>query len=653
MKYFIRAIIISFLLLTCLNLYSQAPQFINYQFVLRGNTADLIVNSTIGLRASIIETSAVGTVVYSETQTVLSNEYGLVNLEIGGGNVASGAFPLIDWGANDHYLKVEIDTSGGTNYVAIGTSQLLSVPYALHAGNAANGHWVNVRTFGAAGDGSADDTSPIQAAINSIPDGGSIYFPPGTYRTTSTITLSRSNMTLHADAATILSDHNGIALDLSPTSTWLFNTNIEGHLTIQKQSIDKTNGSIGIRMRNNYQGSYKGFSILNFNYGLQLLGDGAGTVYNILEPRNMKNNWYQIDFTTLNNGWVNQNTITGGRWWFTPGNGGTGAIFVRIADINYGNNGNMFNHLSTEAHDAGTTITYCTGNFNSFIDFRSEIPGLQWVFTQESHSNLVLHGTYIHIANINDQGDNNIITDNGNATTMTTNLQVGPRVTGYGANNIPDNYVMVASEEVSESVGIYFPVMDGSQNSRAWLKMTPDTKILSLSHNWSSGGDLSYHFNRDRMVIKAITGNVGINTTAPTEKLHVVGNVLADAHLNISDRRYKQDIQRIDGAMESLKQINGVRYNWKKDDFPKNHFSSESQIGVIAQELEEVYPELVNTGADGYKSVDYPRLTAVLIEALKEQQAEISTQNVTLQVLEEKVEKLEVLVMGVLSSTSQ
>ena len=76
--------------------------------------------------------------------------------------------------------------------------------------------------------------------------------------------------------------------------------------------------------------------------------------------------------------------------------------------------------------------------------------------------------------------------------------------------------------------------------------------------------------------------------------------------------------------MEKLEQINGVSYYWKTQNFPEKGFEDKKQIGVIAQELEAVYPELVITDADGYKTVDYPKLTAVLIEAVKAQQFEIS-----------------------------
>ena len=85
-----------------------------------------------------------------------------------------------------------------------------------------------------------------------------------------------------------------------------------------------------------------------------------------------------------------------------------------------------------------------------------------------------------------------------------------------------------------------------------------------------------------------------------------------------TDIRYTKDITQLSNVLKDLQKINGIYYNWKTEEFPDNKFSKERQIGVIAQELEQVYPELVITDRNGYKTVDYPKLSAILIEAIKE-----------------------------------
>jgi len=117
---------------------AQSPQRLSYQAVIRNAGNTLITNQTIRMRISILKGSASGTSVYVETHTPQTNANGLAVIEIGGGTVVSGDFSSIDWSAGSYFLKTETDPAGGTSYTITGTSQLLSVPYALYAGKSAN-----------------------------------------------------------------------------------------------------------------------------------------------------------------------------------------------------------------------------------------------------------------------------------------------------------------------------------------------------------------------------------------------------------------------------------------------------------------------------------------------------------------------------------
>ncbi|EFK96717.1 Legionella vir region protein, partial [sediment metagenome] len=111
----------------------------SYQAVIRNSSNALVVSKVIGMKISILQGSTAGTAVYVETQTPTSNANGLVTLEIGGGTVVSGNLASIDWANGPYFIKTETDPTGGTSYTITGTSQLLSVPYALHAKTAENG----------------------------------------------------------------------------------------------------------------------------------------------------------------------------------------------------------------------------------------------------------------------------------------------------------------------------------------------------------------------------------------------------------------------------------------------------------------------------------------------------------------------------------
>ena len=108
-----------------------------------------------------------------------------------------------------------------------------------------------------------------------------------------------------------------------------------------------------------------------------------------------------------------------------------------------------------------------------------------------------------------------------------------------------------------------------------------------------------------------------------------------------SDKRLKTNIKNIEDALSKIKKINGVTYNWRVDEFPEMNFDSDRHAGVLAQEIEEVLPEAVETGEDGYKSVNYSQITPLLIEAIKELKAEKDELKAEKDALEAKVEKLE------------
>lgn len=118
---------------------AQAPEKMSYQSIVRNASGQLLSNQNVAVRVSVLQGSASGTVVYSERITGTTNVNGLVSLEIGSGTVLSGTFSTINWGGNSYYLKTETDPAGGTNYTVTGTSQLLSVPYALYAKSAGGG----------------------------------------------------------------------------------------------------------------------------------------------------------------------------------------------------------------------------------------------------------------------------------------------------------------------------------------------------------------------------------------------------------------------------------------------------------------------------------------------------------------------------------
>jgi uncharacterized protein (TIGR02145 family) len=113
--------------------FSQAPQKISFQTVIRNSTNYLVVNQQVAVRVSILQESENGSVVYSERHSPITNTNGLASFQIGSGLIIEGGFQNINWANGPYFVKTETDLNGGTNYSISTTQQLLSVPYALHA----------------------------------------------------------------------------------------------------------------------------------------------------------------------------------------------------------------------------------------------------------------------------------------------------------------------------------------------------------------------------------------------------------------------------------------------------------------------------------------------------------------------------------------
>ena len=151
MKKLLLLISTSAYLLIGTSIFAQAPQAFKYQTIVRDNNGNILVSANVSFRISILQGTPTGTNVYSEKQIATTNQFGLANLNIGTGTLLSGSFNTITWGSGNYYVKIEFDATAGNNFVAMGTSQLLSVPYALYAQSGVAGVTGSTGAVGAQG----------------------------------------------------------------------------------------------------------------------------------------------------------------------------------------------------------------------------------------------------------------------------------------------------------------------------------------------------------------------------------------------------------------------------------------------------------------------------------------------------------------------
>ncbi|MGE5943775.1 MAG: hypothetical protein ACM31G_05480 [Flavobacteriales bacterium] len=195
---------------SALSMYAQTPEKVSYQAIVRANDNSLVVNAVVSIRIIIRQNTTTGTVVYQETHSKSTNANGLVSLEIGTGTASIGAFNQIAWSQGPYFIETQVDITGGSNYNIIGISQLLSVPYALHAKTAESIV------------GGSPSAGPYQATIRSLTISRNIHTDDIhnviECTVSSTLTIPSGFSDMQIGDTINLEAHNGATLTISAAS---------------------------------------------------------------------------------------------------------------------------------------------------------------------------------------------------------------------------------------------------------------------------------------------------------------------------------------------------------------------------------------------------------------------------------------------------
>jgi hypothetical protein len=227
------------------------------------------------------------------------------------------------------------------------------------------------------------------------------------------------------------------------------------------------------------------------------------------------------------------------------------------------------------------------------------------------------------------------------------------------AMNINSGKLFVQGSTGYVGIGTTVPAQNLSVNGSGYIStsfgvgVVADTAFGTLRVNSSTTSSALYVAQVSTGNAAIFTGgNVGIGITNPGYKLDVQGgdinasgNVRANTVALTSDYRWKRNINPLKKSLEKILQLTGVSYDWAIHDYPEKNFSPDHQIGVIAQNVKAVFPELVLKDKDGFFSVNYPGLIAPLIEATKEQQKQIETNLAMFKIMQGEIEaiKLELI----------
>ncbi len=751
------ATILLFIGLFSVNLYAQVPQGFNFQAIARGADGLPLINQELSVRISVLEGSETGTATYVETHTLTTNAAGLLQLIIGQGTPVESSFGDVNWSGFDNYVKLEIDPAGGTEFEELGTSRLLSVPYAILAENVVNGGGVggdfpleiNLNTANT--DSSliinidGDKTAkPLQVFSRSTGFNGAIWGEAisessnpnnqrGTYGMANgtgtgqhvgvfggAVNFDATGGTrrgIYGQAASKAKYNHGVAgiaagegngeSETDPENGDFGSFNVGGFF----ESYGNLNGNVGAEgVARGEFGSLRNFGLIGTartfadgrNIGMRAEAFGSSTentgaeavasgeTKNVglrAEARNGTSNiaiYADADTAAILNGETIINgdlTVTGNINGSVSGGGFTdfvqintddpslqdsltivvngteleseSALGLNVIGFSTGRNRPVLGQIREDA--SNNASQYAINGRSDGLGGGSHIGVLGSAFNSDAVNGGTRYGLYGQAASQSKynfgaftyatgagSGELVAIGDEVDGNFGTFNIGYGTSVFGNANGNTGIDVSISGDQGSRINIGAEFRVFTtaSGQNSGVQSFVNGSSSLnrgffgLVNGDNENVGMDLT---------VEGGTSNKGliVNATTAAElngNVFVNGTLEATTVTQTSDKRLKTNIQTLNNALDNTLKLRGVSYNW----LDKNKTQA-NQTGVIAQEVEEIYPEFVRTDENGMKSVNYSQMTAVLIEAVKELNAKIESLEAENNILQAKIDEIDVI----------
>ena len=655
--------------LLCFNtLFAQVPQGMSYQSVIRNSSGAPQISTPVAVRFSILQGSATGTSVYVETQSFTTTAQGIVTGTIGLGTPTQGTFSTINWSSGSYFLKVEADINNQGAYSLSGTSPIVSVPYSLYSGIAGSlaatgGASGNVLTW----DGANADPN---VALFEVKDkkGNPIF---SVYPTGVEIVFDETAPQRGSKGGFAVSGRNSTRavvdiMRMTADSTTVYVNNLakrgsKGGFAVSGRNSTRVIGSDILRVTPDSTRIYTTDPTKGFGVGQT----GAGTVDNYLKllPDN-----YFIGHQSGVKTTGKYNTFFG----YTAGlsnTTGAGNIFIgyEAGKSNEGGLNNVF--IGNESGKLNLV-----GGYNVFTGYQSglnNLSGSHNVFIgHESGINNTLGWSNNFIGQgagyTNTTGTNDIFIGNDAGrknTTSSGNTFIGrnsgfENTTGYGNTYLGhmsaeqlavgnNNLILgtyAGNAKTSGSINVFVGPYAGQNNisgdqnvfvgPHAGMNATGAKNVFIGS---SAGSDET---GSNKLIIANSSSNPLVSGDFTAKTFSINGALTATTVNGVSDVRLKKNITSIPDALTKVMNLRGVNFEWKDTTFKGK------QIGFIAQEVEKVVSEVVTYSKEkDLYTLQYAPVTALLVEAMKEQQKTIDQLKAENEMLKKQMAEIKQMVL--------
>lgn len=617
-------ILLAVFILGVCNLFAQAPGSFKYQALIRDSNGEVLAEQNVAMRISIIQGSTSGTILYSERHTSNANRNGLINLIIGQGTPLSGTFSSIPWGNDLFFLKLEMDPEGGNNYTEMGTSQLLSVPYALYSKQSKTvDHYSSDTLFVV-----KDKQGNVVFAV--FPDGAKVYV-------NDTVNKDKAGGFAVSGRSKVKGTEYNI-FHTTPDSTRIFineytgNKDKAGGFAVSGRSKVKgeenklfytDNDSTRIYIDNSTRDKAGGFAVsgrskiknMSDNY-FNVSGSNTVDTINPSKPMIL---WYPKKEAFL----TGRVLIEG------PDSVGTNSMATGFESKAVGDYSQAMGYQALSRNDYTTAIGHqpiATGQYSVAIGKNSKATDKS-AYAFGEYARAKGYKSYALGYMCSATGLKSYCIGSQNDARGETSIAIGHRADANGNS-------AVAMGRNSQAIGYHSIAIGISDDSFGGWTTASGSKSIAIGTSSESNQYASFTYgfdleNNDNYSVvlgkynEPLTSGtsliVGNGTSSSRSNAMIVyenGDVEIAGNLNEnSDIRLKNNIKSIGSSLKKINNLNPVYFNFKN----KTFYPGGKQVGLIAQEVEKIFPEFVSSDEKGFLSVNYSKMSVILIKAIQEQ----------------------------------